>query len=254
MRKHEHIIWGMAYILFIPIFALIYHYYLPFEFFHSTSQFEKTTLNKDSDEICKQIKYEMFGDRVSIDTVFNNEKINFQGISVTSLHQTDSTINFYLNYNLINETKSKNEYIEQVCGIDKKICCKDLGKYEPFYLRRFYIEPKKRIVPINIDYWFLNTNNRKTLNDPSDKLISFSLKLNEDLSYYVNALSGFPSKTTGNFPRMLYFSTITITTVGFGDIVPLTNRARLLVGLESFLGVITIGLFLNSLANKISKK
>jgi hypothetical protein len=109
-------------------------------------------------------------------------------------------------------------------------------------------------IPINIDYWFLNTSHRKTINFKGEKTISIPEKLNADLIYFANALIGFPSKTTGNFYRMLYFSTITITTVGFGDIVPLTTRARLLVGLEAFLGVLIIGLFLNSLANKISKK
>ena len=47
---------------------------------------------------------------------------------------------------------------------------------------------------------------------------------------------------------MLYFSATTITTVGFGDIVPQSDGARLLVGLESIMGWVMAGLFLNALA------
>ncbi len=43
--------------------------------------------------------------------------------------------------------------------------------------------------------------------------------------------------------RFLYFSVVTITTLGFGDIVPVTSRARTIVALESFLGVVLMGLF-----------
>jgi hypothetical protein len=52
------------------------------------------------------------------------------------------------------------------------------------------------------------------------------------------------------FIRMLYFSAITITTVGYGDIVPVTTRTRLLVAIEAVFGVVLIGLFLNSIAHE----
>ena len=54
-----------------------------------------------------------------------------------------------------------------------------------------------------------------------------------------------------DFPRMLYFSMVTITTLGYGDIVPITTSSRLLAASESVIGVIIIGLFLNDVANKI---
>lgn len=38
---------------------------------------------------------------------------------------------------------------------------------------------------------------------------------------------------------------VTITTLGFGDIVPLTNTTRMLIGLESTIGVIILGWFAN---------
>jgi voltage-gated potassium channel len=41
-----------------------------------------------------------------------------------------------------------------------------------------------------------------------------------------------------SFIEALYFSTVTVTTVGYGDIIPLTNAIRLIVGVQMFLGVL----------------
>jgi hypothetical protein len=49
---------------------------------------------------------------------------------------------------------------------------------------------------------------------------------------------------------MIYFSVIVITTLGLGDILPLSSLARLLVGLEAISGITLIGLFLNALAHR----
>jgi len=43
------------------------------------------------------------------------------------------------------------------------------------------------------------------------------------------------------FARMIYFSAVTATTLGYGEIVPLTMRARMVVALESVLGLILMG-------------
>jgi hypothetical protein len=57
---------------------------------------------------------------------------------------------------------------------------------------------------------------------------------------------GRPAPISGAFIRYVYFSVVTITTVGYGDIVPLTDRARLIVGLEALLGIVFAGLFINA--------
>ena len=47
----------------------------------------------------------------------------------------------------------------------------------------------------------------------------------------------------------LYFSAVTITTLGYGDYSPAGQGGRLLAGFEAVLGIVIIGLFLNSLAH-----
>jgi hypothetical protein len=55
-------------------------------------------------------------------------------------------------------------------------------------------------------------------------------------------------RTFNTFVRTLYLSAVTITTVGYGDIVPLTDAARAAVASEAIIGIMLIGLFLNALA------
>jgi hypothetical protein len=70
----------------------------------------------------------------------------------------------------------------------------------------------------------------------------------------VSAWSGDPSSLSGFGWRMLYFSAITITTTGFGDIVPLSGIARFLVGLEAVSGWLLAGLFLNAIATRAGRQ
>jgi Ion channel len=63
----------------------------------------------------------------------------------------------------------------------------------------------------------------------------------------VRAEEGFPASVAGTFYRMLYFSAITITTVGYGDIVPLTGFARTLAAIEATIGIVLLGLFVSRL-------
>ncbi|HEV2757135.1 MAG TPA: potassium channel family protein [Actinomycetota bacterium] len=73
-----------------------------------------------------------------------------------------------------------------------------------------------------------------------------SAALGERIEGFWAATRGFPSETRGSYLRMLYLSAVTITTLGYGDIVPTGDTARALVGSEAVAGIILIGLFLNS--------
>jgi hypothetical protein len=61
----------------------------------------------------------------------------------------------------------------------------------------------------------------------------------------------FPHSDTTDphaFFRLLYFSFTTITTVGFGDITPVSDQARSLVMIEEFVGVFFVGILIARLA------
>jgi Ion channel len=70
----------------------------------------------------------------------------------------------------------------------------------------------------------------------------------KELADFLWESSGFTSSTGDNGLRMLYFSAVTITTIGYGDIVPIKPCARIAVTCEAILGALLIGLFFSSMA------
>lgn len=74
------------------------------------------------------------------------------------------------------------------------------------------------------------------------------------LKEYLSVHQGRPVPAKFGFGRYLYLSVVTITTLGFGDIVPTSDGARLAVGLEAVTGVVLAGLFLNALALRIAAR
>ncbi|QZP32379.1 potassium channel family protein [Pseudomonas sp. DR48] len=52
----------------------------------------------------------------------------------------------------------------------------------------------------------------------------------------------------GTFFRLIYFSFTTLTTTGYGDVLPLTNHARSVVMVEEFSGVFYVGVVIARLA------
>ena len=47
-----------------------------------------------------------------------------------------------------------------------------------------------------------------------------------------------PDPGEGAYPALLYFSFVTLTTVGYGDVLPLSQQARALANLESLIGIL----------------
>jgi len=56
------------------------------------------------------------------------------------------------------------------------------------------------------------------------------------------------------FRGYLYYSMVTLTTLGFGDIIPLTNKARLVVGTEVGVGYLMLGGLISIFANKLARR
>ena len=82
------------------------------------------------------------------------------------------------------------------------------------------------------------------------------LNYNEDyqLRSYLQGIRGDASSFNGQFWRMTYFSAVIITTLGLGDIIPITWESRALVAFQSMFGIILAGLFLNALAYQVSNR
>jgi Ca2+/Na+ antiporter len=62
----------------------------------------------------------------------------------------------------------------------------------------------------------------------------------------------FKDKIT--FGDSLYFSVVTITTLGYGDFSPISDLGKAIAAIEAFLGIILLGLFLLSVSNQLIEK
>lgn len=138
--------------------------------------------------------------------------------------------------------------------------CLNFYLYESEILNRWNNHGYRNLFELNYNKpWNINEFfNSNFSNDSVDFSTGINIVISEELEFnlisFYNSLMGFPYlERNSNFIRMIYFSAITITTVGYGDIVPITNTARILVTSESLLGIVIIGLFLNSLAARINK-
>lgn len=54
--------------------------------------------------------------------------------------------------------------------------------------------------------------------------------------------------------EMLYFSLVTLTTIGYGDVVPLSGEARILAALEGVTGVLYIATTVALLVSRFAKE
>jgi hypothetical protein len=86
------------------------------------------------------------------------------------------------------------------------------------------------------------------INRPGVGLFVVTPSANRTLVRFFKAAEGDPSFASGLWLRMLYLSETTITTLGLGDITPVSGTARLAVGLEPLIGIVLIGMFVNALA------
>ena len=71
--------------------------------------------------------------------------------------------------------------------------------------------------------------------------IEFNFERPSEIEYLLGFMKPHLSLDEGLFARMVYFSSVTATTLGYGDIVPVTSWSRFAVALESILGLILIG-------------
>ncbi|WP_337175456.1 potassium channel family protein [Paludisphaera sp.] len=84
-----------------------------------------------------------------------------------------------------------------------------------------------------------------SIKNPDGSIVAGLLRipnlLHNQMVAHVAANEGFPGHASGNCSRMLYLSTVSITTLGYGDILPITTLARTLVAIEAIAGTLVIG-------------
>ena len=244
---------AFLYLASIPVFAWIYTL-LPNGFYHTTVQYENV-LNADAQNILKQLRDEIIREFNEHHGTSRKDvgqwRIDISNIQLRSLSSDRGLMTF--------TPATELDGIGDLHGARAYNCTLDVT----FEVRTklavgFPRDPNRRItkqltvqrnrvseIPPNIVFsskgvGFAGVN-------PDLFFLTLTQATQDNIVAFADAVRGFPSAATGSFPRMFYFSAVTITTLGYGDIVPITSAARWLVASESILGILLAGLFVNSL-------
>jgi hypothetical protein len=253
--------YAIAYLFCIPMFAIGYRIMPQPSFYHGTVQHElalRADAHDIEKELLKEIVFEFQNVHGGSTANDGSWSIEIPKIHVYSLTPTTEKAELKIKVELVGI--DENEGIQSIIPMHASI------EYPRNYAS-YSSERQKWTV-----YKKLNIQNRTHLEiNPfvifpgrigsgldikrsidSPVFIPISSELQDQIFALGMAAKGLPFLSSGSFARMFYFSAVTITTLGYGDIVPITNIARIATSIESILGVILIGLFFNSLASQVA--
>lgn len=256
---------GFLYLLLIPIYAALYSIF-PYQFYHTTVAYE-AALRYDCDRITEGLREailaqfrEVNGRRV---IGAPDRSVDLDSIDVFQTRVEREKLMFSVVY-LIKRTEwvdDRERLITRGDSVEVLVGSALGDREQPDGRRQFrvFCKPEARREPPPVEFrdlfpWQRGFDSPTFFGSGGDEEYGFLVMpkdLQRQVTEYVAANRGFPSGTTGSFLRMLYFSAVTITTVGYGDIVPITPLARTLVASEAILGVVVAGLFLNALAREL---
>jgi hypothetical protein len=266
--------YGALYLLLIPTFAEVYTF-LPEDFYHTTVQYENT-FGKERNEIVTQLQGEIRKTFTKFHeggtAAFNGWVINANSFELKALNITDTEVIFQMDMEFKSQDGSQNsiftaptirfplsESLESVTAADLA-SSETVVEYKPVVLESTMPllavdgATKSDFLRIVFPAPAPKMNLPKTLGYESSSIQGVFLPISRGLNTRIikleKALGGFPSDIKGNFWRMLYFSAVTVTTIGYGDILPLTTRSRILITVEGVFGIVLAGLFLNAIAQE----
>lgn len=244
--------WGATYLALIPVFAVIYTYALRGDFLHLTLQSEPDFDAEAQGAVAtlQQTIRQNFRDGHGGDVAtVGNLIVAANDIQVTHLSPTHDEVTFEVMVafrgsrpNLAFGTLAFEATYRTGPGL-----MVDVSEQPSYELLTF--SPEQLSVPgpgqsrQTIPY--------ETIFPLTDGFVVPVLRLPRDAISELNGVEeisqGHPHQLSAQLLRMFYFSSATITTAGYGDIVPVTGWARAAVSAEAILGVVLVGLFLNSL-------
>lgn len=262
-------VYAVIYIVLIPVFALLY--LCNPEGFYQSTVYQEGAINLHETKIESSLQKCLFGDigcdsnntdtdkRTSLSKWMNVSNFTDRDFSLKVLPRNRLDLLWSFDIVTIEQVSNAVGYVYttgEISLIARGIWL-DGNSVSPIKILIKHKPPSGRIHPMLID----NGNRIKSLDDVFPhftKIAEHTYQLDLDgrskwelfyqLKAYYAAVNGEPTNIGANVIRMMYFSIVTITTLGYGDIVPLSNTARCLVSLESILGIVVIGLFLNSLS------
>jgi hypothetical protein len=232
---------ALTYLIAIPSFAAIYSA-MPNDFYHSTVAYEQSIAD-DERRVLRQIRLEL------IDSYLRIHKTPAEKTRELARQASFELINLhYENGSYTVTMRGRDHYSFP----DQRFVLREQEAIGFEFATAYYFAGEdvrgEPLWPLDGYIALAIGTNRRPETEPDALLLYLPRAVQMPLAAWRRAQAGFPGASSGRYWRMLYVSSITITTVGYGDIVPLTNRARLIIAAEAVLGVVLVGLFLNAVA------
>jgi hypothetical protein len=261
-RKIPSLGYAIIYLLVIIAFAIIYAL-MPHQFYHSTIQFEQPIRAAEeplSAALTRDIKedYRWFYSQKANPWGMGwrgptNVTYDIEHLSVRIAPHPDALPNeISVELNAVVNQPVKGEAYDSVilpCWGELRIILTDPDTPNPYFDKQTpydcVFEPTSAFVGADYLAHFFPEGFPSY---PTQYNVGLSESTMRALEAYIEAMQGFPDSMSGNFWRMLYYSVTTMTTLGYGDICPITPAARFLSGFQSILGIVLVGLFINSIA------
>jgi hypothetical protein len=241
-----------AYFALIPIFALVYAGAFPHAFHDSVAHLEPS-VRAAPEQFRSDLEHRLDGD-VAARLIRQSEPpfvaYRVQTLQVLNVLFEGRTLTFTMLVGLARADGRRGLVLAPLRGkvqVDAALDIQLVGGT----LRRYWpvaVEATHDYAPKSLPSWLVAS---RLFSTDGGQLVEVSPALQNQARAIASALSGSPDELPGHILRMLYLSSVTITTLGFGDIVPITNGARLAVAAEAILGVLLIGFFLNALAMNV---
>jgi len=259
---------GLIYLSLIPIYALIYAFWIPTEFFHSTATSEQSYRDRL-----------ILVERELQETIISDLQLAYGGASVAfaegrsaclsriRLQGFDTNSVGYPTFRLfvpigittaggIDPCAEGSIATLEVLQAESLIVSDKSSLESAFYTAAAQNWLVVTLSPIGSNSELLgafpqpvDTSVFRTDSDRIYYAFALPASINAKIVDLANASLGSPSGIPAEFWRMIHLSSATVTTTGYGDIVPLTTRARLLTSSESIFGLVLIGFFLNSVSH-----
>jgi hypothetical protein len=259
-------VWGITYLAMIPTFAVVFYLLPGRPFYHSTVQYE-SSLSDDAGPLLHGVREAIVA---NFRAVYHRDvvevagwKVDINDLAVTAIRPTVDEIEFRARIRFMKSYKEGPAvdifpFAMAYSSSERNMALSSLG---PDALATFYknLSFKPEAITLVVDDHMKPVDFELLFPRPAGAvaygpMLALSGPLNERIQDFWRATRGLPTGVSGGFGRMLYLSAMTITTVGYGDIVPITTAARLSVASEAVLGIVVIGLFLNSVAGSRSKE
>lgn len=248
-----HPLWYLAtYLCAVPIFALAFcqiphGFYAPYALLEYSGQFDTRRIRETIQVAIRRSVQTGLSDpnRSRDEWRWDPESIYVQRLEVIDAGHV-VTFDLTLRAQKANDSKDVLEFPIALSLRSNSRLMYVLSGRGPEVYRIFQVEEPK---------WLATVSSPKAILDQITRdftKVAFLPDESRTLSRYFEGAEGDALSISGSFPRMLYFSAMVITTVGFGDIVPMRGLARFLVTMEAIFGVSLAGLFINAIAYRAS--